>query len=455
MNIQVLILAAGKGTRMKSKYPKVIHEVCGMPMVSHVLRAAAEISQSRPLVVVGFGAEQVQEVVGDYPEYILQKEQLGTGHAVMMAQEQLSRMEDGHLLVLYGDTPLITAGTLRCMLGVHQEQDAAATVLTAILNRPFGYGRIVRDQDGRLAGIVEEKDATLEEKGIKEINTGLYCFRISALLRVLPRLSPQNAQGEYYLTDVIKLLRGNGEKLATIPVEDFEEIQGPNDRKALAEVEAIMRRRILDHWMLEGVTIVDPATTFIDPKVRIGQDTRILPGTILQGETEIGADCLIGPATQLTEVKVGDGSKISRSVLEHASIGNGVQIGPFAYLRPGTVVEDNVKVGDFVELKNSHIGNGSKIPHLSYIGDSLVGSGVNIGCGTITCNYDGKDKYQTVIGDGVFVGSNTNLVAPVKVGDGATIAAGSTITKDVPANSLAVARGRQIVKEGWIPRYRR
>lgn len=238
-------------------------------------------------------------------------------------------------------------------------------------------------------------------------------------------------------------------------MEDFEEIQGPNDRKALAEVEAIMRRRILDHWMLEGVTIVDPATTFIDPKVRIGQDTRILPGTILQGETEIGADCLIGPATQLTEVKVGDGSKISRSVLEHASIGNGVQIGPFAYLRPGTVVEDNVKVGDFVELKNSHIGNGSKVPHLSYIGDSLVGSGVNIGCGTITCNYDGKDKYQTVIGDGVFVGSNTNLVAPVKVGEGATIAAGSTITKDVPANSLAVARGRQIVKEGWIPRYRR
>ncbi|HHZ20145.1 MAG TPA: bifunctional UDP-N-acetylglucosamine diphosphorylase/glucosamine-1-phosphate N-acetyltransferase GlmU [Firmicutes bacterium] len=455
MEIQVLVLAAGKGTRMKSKHPKVIHRVCGLPMVSHVLRAAAEVSPNRPWVVVGFGAEEVKETVGDYPDYIIQEEQLGTGHAVMMAQERLRHLKDGNLLVLYGDTPLITAGTLRRMVEVHCAQNAAATVLTAILDQPFGYGRIIRNAAGELAGIIEEKDASAEEKNIREINTGFYCFRISALLKVLPRLSPQNAQGEYYLTDVIKLLKADGEKLATLVVEDNEEIIGPNDRKALAEVEAIMRRRILEHWMLAGVTIADPATTYIDPRVSIGQDTQILPGTILEGETEIGADCIIGPFTQLTSVKVGNGTRVSRSVLDHASVGNDVQIGPFAYLRPGTVVEDNVKIGDFVELKNAHIGTGSKVPHLSYLGDSLVGSGTNIGCGTITCNYDGKDKHQTVIGDRVFVGSNTNLVAPVVVGDEATIGAGSTITKDVPAKSLAVARSRQVVKENWLPRYRR
>ena len=454
MSVQALILAAGKGTRMKSKYPKVIHPVCGLPMVTHVIKSAEVVSDKRPWMVVGFGAGQVRETVGEAVEYIHQEQQLGTGHAVLMAREKLAR-NDGQLLVLYGDTPLITGATLEKMVQIHLENRSAATVMTTVLDQPFGYGRIKRDTEGKLVGIVEEKDASSEEKAIKEINTGIYCFSIPELLCALPRLRPQNAQGEYYLTDLIGLLKEDGESVETMILEDSDDIIGPNDRMALAQVDRIMRERILKQLMMEGVTIVDPDSTYIEAEVKIGRDTRILPGTFLQGKTVIGEDCQVGPDSHLTHARVGDGSRVLHSVLEDASVGVNVTIGPYAYLRPGTKIEDNAKVGDFVEIKNSTVGKGSKVPHLSYIGDCTIGEETNIGAGTITCNYDGKSKHATVIGSGVFVGSNTNLVAPVTVGDNATIGAGSTITKDVPARSLAVARSRQFMKEGWLPPHRR
>lgn len=454
LNVQTIILAAGKGTRMKSKYPKVIHPLCGLPMVGYVIKAVAEVTDQTPWVVVGYGADQVQQCLGEGPEFILQTEQLGTGHAVLMAKDRLEGMT-GQLIVLYGDTPLITGITLNRIINAHQHARVAATVLTARLEQPFGYGRIVRDDDGQVEAIIEEKDATPEQKSINEINTGIYCFEISALLKTLPRLQPQNAQGEYYLTDVIGLLREDGEKLATLLLENPEEILGPNDRLALAKVETIMRGQILRQWMQEGVTIVDPSHTYIDSRVKILPDTRILPGTFIEGETVIGEDCVIGPDTHLIDARIGNNCSVFRSVLEQAVIENDVKVGPFAYLRPGAVVENGAKVGDFVEIKNSRIGEGSKVPHLSYIGDCTIGKDTNIGAGTITCNYDGKHKHQTVIGDHAFIGSNTNLVAPVTVGDGATIGAGSTITKNVPADSLAIERSHQFVKEGWKPPHRR
>lgn len=455
MGLQVLVLAAGKGTRMKSKYPKVIHEVCGMPMLGHVLRAAEEVITGRPWVVVGFGADQVQQTIGDGPEYILQEQQLGTGHAVLITKERLEASKEENLLVLYGDTPLITGHTLREMVRVHRESTAAATVLTAMIDEPYGYGRILRDADGQVESIVEEKDATPEQRGIREINTGIYCFSINALLNALPRLEPQNAQGEYYLTDVITLLRQDGEMLSTLTLNNSEEVLGPNDRVVLAMVEGIMRRRILEGWMREGVTIVDPSSTYVDARAVIGSDTCLLPGVVIEGTTRIGDDCRIGPSSHLTNAQVGHGTHIFRSVLEDSKVGNMVNVGPYAYLRPGTMVEDHAKIGDFVEIKNSKVGFGSKVPHLSYIGDCTIGKETNIGAGTITCNYDGKHKHPTIIGDAVFVGSNSNLVAPVTIGDGATIGAGSTITKNIPSGALAVERSTQVIKEGWVPPSRR
>lgn len=454
MDVQAIILAAGKGTRMKSKYPKVIHPLCGLPMAEYVIKAVGEVTEKAPWVVVGFGAEQVMRTLGEQPQYIMQKEQLGTGHAVLMAQDRLQGMT-GQLLVLYGDTPLITGKTLNRILAAHRDAGAAATVLTARMENPYGYGRIIRDDQGQISAIVEEKDATVEQKAIQEINTGMYCFEIPSLLKVLPCLKPQNAQGEYYLTDVIGLIRENGEKLATLVLEDTEEIFGPNDRIALAKAEAMMRHRILHRWMLEGVTIVDPEHTYIDSRAKILPDTRILPGTVIEGASVIGEDCIIGPDTHLIDANIEHGSVVLRSVIDQAEVGENVKIGPYAYLRPGTVIENGAKVGDFVEIKNSRVGAGSKVPHLSYIGDCTIGQETNIGAGTITCNYDGKLKHSTTIGNHAFIGSNTNLVAPVKVGDGAVIGAGSTITKDVPADSLAIERSHQIIKEGWKPAHRR
>jgi bifunctional UDP-N-acetylglucosamine pyrophosphorylase/glucosamine-1-phosphate N-acetyltransferase len=440
--LKVVILAAGKGTRMKSEQPKVLFPVCGVPMVQYVLWEAVKLSPLPPLVVVGYGGEQVIAALGDQADYVWQKEQLGTGDAVKKACVHLAEF-DGDLLVLYGDTPFISAQSLQALVDTHRRTKAAATVLTAELQDPTGYGRIVRSPEGLLTEIVEEKDASADEKKIREVNTGIYCFSLPELRTALAALKPQNAQGEYYLTDVIAMHAAAGKTLATVKSDRPEEIMGPNDRIALAQTEAIMRRQILERIMASGVTVIDPATTYIDPRVQIGQDTTVYPGVLLWGETQIGPNCQIGPYTQIVSSLVGEGSRVAFSNLIDVTLGREVEIGPYTYLRPGTQVADGAKVGSFVEMKNSTVGVKSKVPHLSYIGDTTIGTGVNIGAGTITCNYDGARKWPTVIEDGAFIGSNTNLVAPVTVGEGALVGAGSTITKDVPAHSLTVARARQ------------
>ena len=448
-----IVLAAGRGKRMKSKLPKVLHPVCGRPMVEHVLQAVKEAGCERAVVVIGQGAQEVQAALGDAAEYALQPEPLGTGHAVMQAEPLLAG-EDGVALVVCGDTPLITAHTIEAMFALHRESGAAATVLTALVDDPAGYGRVVRGAAGDVERIVEDKDCGPEERAIREINAGAYCFDTRRLFAALKRLTADNAQGEYYLTDVIGILRGEGETVAACRTPDPDEIEGVNDRAALARAEKLMRRRILAGHMAGGVTVVDPDHTYIDASVRIGEDTVIYPGTHLRGETVIGRDCTIGPGCELTDTTVGDGTAMRHTVAEGAVIGSGCNVGPFAYLRPGTRIGDHVRVGDFVEIKNSVIGDHSKVPHLSYVGDATVGSRVNIGCGVITANYDGHNKFRTEIGDGAFIGSNSNLVAPVKIGRDAYVVAGSTITHDVGDGDVAIARERQVNKPGYAEKLR-
>lgn len=449
--LKILILAAGKGKRMKSELPKVLHTVCGVPMVQYVLWAAEKLCGQKPLVVVGFKGETVTAALGEQAEYIRQNEQLGTGHAVKSAVRSLEGF-NGDLLVLYGDTPLISAATLEKLITAHREKKAAVTLLSVEASDPTGYGRVVRDKDNRVTAIVEESEASAAEKLITEVNTGIYCFRFPDLAEVIHDIQANNAQGEYYLTDVALLLRHKGRAVEAVKSNDPTEILGPNDRKALAETERIMRTKIIDHWLEEGVTFVDPAAAYVDPRVKLSPDTTIFPGTLLYGKTSIGGNCRLGPYTQIIESEIGKGCHISFSVVNQARIGDNVDVGPYANIRPGTVVESRARVGDFVELKNSRIGSGSKVPHLSYIGDCRVGTGVNIGAGTITCNFDGKTKHQTIIKDGAFIGSNTSLVAPVTVGENSLTGAGSTITKDVPDRALGIARARQVIKENWTRR---
>jgi bifunctional UDP-N-acetylglucosamine pyrophosphorylase / glucosamine-1-phosphate N-acetyltransferase len=443
-----VVLAAGQGTRMKSKRHKVLHPVCGKPMVRHVLDSLQQAGIQRTLVVIGSLAEQVREELGEQVEFVYQSEQLGTGHAVMQAIPQLTGFE-GTTLVCYGDTPLISAETIRAMLSTHQEKGAAATVLTAIVDQPFGYGRIIRDTDGSVMRIVEEKDATAEEKAVTEVNSGTYCFDNRALLQALSQLDNNNAQKEYYLTDCLSIIRSQGLRVEAYTVQDSDEILGVNDRAQLAHVDGILRRRIRLHHMKNGVSMVDPDSIYIDADVEIGADTVLYPGTYLQKGTRIGSGCEIGPNVQISQSTVGDYTEIKQAVLDSATIGSHVKMGPFAYIRPGTKIEDGVKVGDFVEIKNSVIGQGTKVPHLAYVGDADIGSHTNIGCGVITVNYDGVKKHRTVVGDHSFIGSNSNLIAPVTVGDHAYVAAGSTITDPVPDGALAIARERQVTKEGY------
>ncbi|KKM09308.1 bifunctional N-acetylglucosamine-1-phosphate uridyltransferase/glucosamine-1-phosphate acetyltransferase [Clostridiales bacterium PH28_bin88] len=450
-NIAAIVLAAGKGTRMRSRWPKVLHQVAGKHMVSHVVDAARSAGVGHMVVVIGHGAELVERALGDGLIYAYQRQQLGTGHAVMQAEDHIPAGIDT-VMVLYGDTPLLTSETLRGLLEYHQEEGAAATILTAFPEDPAGYGRVIRDEEGSVSKIIEERDATPEEREVGEINTGTYCFASGPLFAALKRISPANAQGEYYLTDVIGLLKEQGLPVAALAVFDPQETKGINSRVDLAAAEKELRQRINRKLMESGVTIIDPGSTFIDAGVTILPDSVIYPFTTLQGSTVIGAECAVGPHALLTDCRLGDGVTIRYTVAEQAVIGDRCVIGPFAYLRPETVLHEGVKIGDFVEIKKSVIGTGSKVPHLTYIGDTSVGRDVNIGAGTITCNYDGKGKYPTIIEDGAFVGSNTNLVAPVKVGAGAVIGAGSTITKDVPAGALGVARGRQNNIEGWAHR---
>jgi bifunctional UDP-N-acetylglucosamine pyrophosphorylase / glucosamine-1-phosphate N-acetyltransferase len=444
-----IILAAGQGTRMKSKLYKVLHPVCGKPMVQHVVDQISHLQIENIVTIIGHGAEMVKAQLGDTCSYALQAEQLGTAHAVIQASESLENKE-GTTIVVCGDTPLIKAETMESLFQHHLATGAKASVLTAKADDPTGYGRIIRNSSGHVEKIVEHKDASEAERKITEINTGTYCFDNQSLFNALKNVSNDNVQGEYYLPDVIEILKKQGEMVVAYQTSDFNETLGINDRVALAEAESTMKKRINEAHMRAGVTIIDSQNTYIDSDVIIGRDTVIYPGTIIKGKTVIGEDCIIGPNSEIEACEIGNGTVIKQSVAHQSSIGSQVNIGPFAHIRPESAISDDVKIGNFVELKKTKFGKGSKASHLSYIGDTEVGEDVNLGCGSITVNYDGKRKHLTKIEDGVFVGCNSNLVAPVTIGKGAYIAAGSTITQDVPGDALSIARARQVNKENYV-----
>lgn len=444
-----VVLAAGQGTRMKSKLYKVLHPVCGKPMVEHVVDEALKLSLSKLVTIVGHGAEEVKKQLGEKSEYALQAEQLGTAHAVKQAQPFLAD-EKGVTIVICGDTPLLTAETMEQMLKEHTQREAKATILTAVAEDPTGYGRIIRGENGAVQKIVEHKDASEEERLVTEINTGTYCFDNEALFRAIDLVSNDNAQGEYYLPDVIEILKNEGETVAAYQTDNFQETLGVNDRVALSQAEQFMKERINKRHMQNGVTLIDPMNTYISPDAVIGSDTVIYPGTVIKGEVQIGEDTIIGPHTEIMNSAIGSRTVIKQSVVNHSKVGNDVNIGPFAHIRPDSVIGNEVKIGNFVEIKKTQFGDRSKASHLSYVGDAEVGTDVNLGCGSITVNYDGKNKYLTKIEDGAFIGCNSNLVAPVTVGEGAYVAAGSTVTEDVPGKALAIARARQVNKDDYV-----
>jgi len=446
----VVILAAGQGTRMKSRLPKVLHSVAGRPMIEHVLRTAESISPATMTLIVGHGADVLRErLAGRHNlQFALQEPQLGTAHALQQADAHLAGQK-GTLVLLSGDVPLLTASTLRRLIETHQGAGAAATVVTAIVERPYGYGRIVRTK-GRIARIVEERDASAHARQIREINSGIYAFDLAPLFDALRGIASQNAQGEFYLTDLIAIYRRRKLPVETLIVDDAEEIRGVNSRAELAEVSRIVRQRKNEELMAAGVTIVDPATTYVDMDVEIGADTVIHPGVVIEGQTKIGSGCEIHGSVRIRDSEIADRVTIHDfCLIIGARVADGASIGPFAHLRPETVVGEKAKVGNFVELKKTTMGPGSKANHLAYLGDATIGARVNVGAGTITCNYDGKKKNQTVIGDGAFIGSDTQLIAPVTVGKGAYVGSGTTIREDVPPDALAVSAGKQRNIEDW------
>ncbi len=454
----VIVLAAGAGTRMKSRLPKVLHPLAGKPLVWHALAAAAGLGPQQLVVVLGHGREDVTEFLAtskDLPAVTtaIQEEQNGTGHAAACALAVTGELT-GTVVVTYGDVPLLRTSTLAALAAEHRANGNAVTVLTAAVADPAGYGRIIRDQAGDVTEIVEQKDADAEQRAIREINSGVYAFDASVLIDALGRLSSANAAGEQYLTEVVGIARNDGRRVGAVQVPDAVETEGVNDRVQLAELARVLNARLIRQAQLAGVTVHDPATTWLHADVTIGPDTEILPGTQLQAGTSIGGGCSVGPDTTLIACKVGDGASVVRSHCHGATIGPRATVGPFSYLRPGAVLEEGSKVGAFVELKNSTVGPGSKVPHLSYVGDTTIGRKSNIGAGTITANYDGDHKFATVVGDHAFVGSNSTLVAPITVHDGAYVAAGSTVTHDVDPGDLAVARGRQHAVGGWVFRRR-
>ncbi len=449
-NLAVVVLAAGMGKRMKSDTAKVLHPVLGRPMLSYVYDAALSLSPKRVVVVVGHGADEVKKVSDSKKlTYVTQTKQLGTGHAASCATEALKNFK-GNVVIINGDFPLITPSTLKKFVRQHERKDADLSVLTALLDDPTGYGRIMRGTDGDPIGIVEEKDASREERFIDEINSGTYCVKSSFLWNALKKVNRKNKQGEYYLTDVVGLAHNNSLKINGEVVSDSDEVMGVNDRVELSYVESVLKWRTNENLMRSGVTLIDPETTYISPGIRIGRDTTIYPNTQIYGETQIGRDCTIGPTNWIENTKIGNGVIIKSSCyITNATIKNNISVGPFAHIRPEAKIMDGAKIGNFVEIKKSKIGQGSKVPHLSYIGDADLGKQVNIGAGTITCNYDGVNKHKTIVEDNVFIGSDTMLVAPIKVGKGATTGAGSTISKDVPEGSLAIGRARQTVIKDW------
>lgn len=448
MRLQSVILAAGAGTRMKSKLPKVLHKVCGQTMLQHVIDVSKEAKIEDHIVLVGHGADQVRESLAGDIKTALQSEQLGTGHAVMMAEELL--LETGTILVLCGDGPLITAGTLTSLIDHHQKGSYTATVLTTDLEDPQGYGRILRQDQEEFLKIVEDKDASDDEKQIREINSGIYCFDAGALRKALPLITNNNVQGEYYLTDALSILKDQGDRVGVYKIDDQEDIIAVNSRVQLAQVEEVMRRRIAHQHMEAGVTIINPNHTYIEKKVRIGPDTIIYPGVNLIGDTSIGEDCIIGNNTRIENSTIGNSIDIQNSTIIESVVEDYTNIGPYAYLRPKCHIGKHVKIGDFVELKNARIGDYSKASHLAYIGDAEIGKHVNIGCGVVFVNYDGKEKHMTRIMDHAFIGSNSNLIAPLLVEESGYIASGSTITKTVPQGALAVSRSIQKNKTDWV-----
>ncbi|QXM07221.1 bifunctional UDP-N-acetylglucosamine diphosphorylase/glucosamine-1-phosphate N-acetyltransferase GlmU [Crassaminicella indica] len=450
-NISAVILAAGAGTRMKSKLPKVLHDVCGKPMVEHIIDAAEEVNAKKTIVVIGHKGDKVKKAIEHRGvDFALQKEQLGTGHAVIKAEELIE--DEGNVLLLCGDTPLIKGETLKALIDFHIKGNFQGTILTADFENPKGYGRIVRDDEGNVVKIVEEKDANEQEKRITEINSGMYCYNAKLLKEALKKITNDNKQQEYYITDVIEILRKEGYKVGAFKVEDNADIMGVNSRVQLACAEKVMRERILTKHMEDGVTIIDPKNTYIEKNVKIGIDTVIYPGVILKGDTSIGEDCIIGHNTRIENSTIKDQVQIQNSTIIDSFIDQGCTIGPYAYLRPNSRLGKKVKIGDFVEVKNSSIDDGSKASHLAYVGDAEVGKNVNIGCGVVFVNYDGKNKHKTIVEDNAFVGSNVNLVAPVVVRKKGYIATGSTITKEVPEGALSVAREKQKNISGWVER---
>lgn len=448
MNKYVVILAAGKGTRMKSKLYKVLHSVCGKTMVEHVVDAAQGTNPDKIITIVGNGAASVKDILAGKSEFAFQKEQLGTGDAVMAASDILENL-DGMTLVTTGDTPLFTSETFNNLFEKHRVSGNSATVLTAKAPNPFGYGRIIRDEEGNVLRIVEQKDGTPEELAIDEINTGVFCFDNQELFKALKQVGNDNAQGEYYLTDVLEIMRKAGHKVGAYEMNDFTESLGVNDRIALAQATKIMQKRINEQHMRNGVTFIDPETAYIDSDVKIGNDTVIEGNVVIKGNTEIGNDSYITSGSRIVDSKIGNGVTITSSTIEQAQMDDNTDIGPNSHLRPQAIIHKGVHIGNFVEIKKAEIGENTKVGHLTYVGDATLGKDINIGCGTIFSNYDGVKKFHTNVGDHAFIGAGATIIAPVNIEDHAFVAADSTITNDVNRYDMAIARGRQTNKPDY------
>ncbi len=454
-DLSVIIMAAGKGTRMKSKLPKVLHKIAGRSMLDYVIDSVQVLNPSQILIIVGYESEQVINSFDNRipVKWVEQKEQLGTGHAVMQVKPYLENYQ-GDILILSGDVPLLSTKTMKELIEVHQKDNAQATILTTLMENPFGYGRIIKDINNNITKIVEEKDASYEERLVKEINSGTYCFNWQKLNYYLTQISPQNAQGEYYLTDVIKMFVDNQLIVRSNITEKIEEVLGINDRVTLAKMAKIIREQINEELMISGITIIDPEATYIDSGVKIGLDTVIYPNTIIEGESIIGINCRLGPNSHIVNTIIGDNTEVTFSSVIDSKIANHCSVGPFSRIREKAVINDKCKIGNFVELKKTVLEEGVKASHLAYLGDAEIGTKTNIGAGTITCNYDGKNKHKTIIGSNVFVGSNSTLIAPLTLESDTYIAAGSAITATVPTHSLGVGRARQKNIENWVLRKR-